>query len=270
MRDKSSSSSSILISTGNRLRTGFESHCRASYSTLLVINSSNGLLLLYSSMPALYYEVYNPTTGDKVSARFSFNYETFATRYMVFGFAFDPYSAHPYFTIIDIADTGAHLPTTDASFAFLFNAVKQLQADPLAITEDTFAHPKANMFLARAKSIVRHLNDDGLIHLCNIVVKYNDFIRVEGCLYGCTAKHEDSSKVCIFFVVNAFPLPSHFRGNLVLDTWFMVRCEVIQRVRVWSSHTTRVRSCSPSDQQKLKLLPLELLGGIESISSALP
>ncbi|KAL7160924.1 hypothetical protein ACSBR2_041550 [Camellia fascicularis] len=347
MRDKSSSSSSILISTGNRLRTGFESHCRASYSTLLVINSSNGLLLLYSSMPALYYEVYNPTTGDKVSARFSFNYETFATRYMVFGFAFDPYSAHPYFTIIDIADTGARkvpsyvrddyalssrstfcrgalhwlfepsgvvsfdvrsktisfflinlpgnekyldddglciyvkkmrdarlyskdLPTTDASFAFLFNAVKQLQADPLAITEDTFAHPKANMFLARAKSIVRHLNDDGLIHLCNIVVKYNDFIRVEGCLYGCTAKHEDSSKVCIFFVVNAFPLPSHFRGNLVLDTWFMVRCEVIQRVRVWSSHTTRVRSCSPSDQQKLKLLPLELLGGIESISSALP
>ncbi|KAL7160919.1 hypothetical protein ACSBR2_041544 [Camellia fascicularis] len=267
MRDKSSSSSSILISTGNRLRTGFESHCRASYSTLLVINSSNGLLLLYSSMPALYYEVYNPTTGDKVSARFSFNYETFATRYMVFGFAFDPYSAHPYFTIIDIADTGAHLPTTDASFAFLFNAVKQLQADPLAITEDTFAHPKANMFLARAKSIVRHLNDDGLIHLCNIVVKYNDFIRVEGCLYGCTAKHEDSSKAFVSNLPSAI-LPYLWGSDIFC--FYQVRCEVIQRVRVWSSHTTRVRSCSPSDQQKLKLLPLELLGGIESISSALP
>ncbi|KAL7178682.1 hypothetical protein ACSBR1_042102 [Camellia fascicularis] len=344
MRDKSSSSSSILISTGNRLRTGFESHCRASYSTLLVINSSNGLLLLYSSMPALYYEVYNPTTGDKVSARFSFNYETFATRYMVFGFAFDPYSAHPYFTIIDIADTGARkvpsyvrddyalssrstfcrgalhwlfepsgvvsfdvraktisfflinlpgnekyldddglciyvkkmrdarlyskdLPTTDASFAFLFNAVKQLQADPLAITEDTFAHPKANMFLARAKSIVRHLNDDGLIHLCNIVVKYNDFIRVEGCLYGCTAKHEDSSKAFVSNLPSAI-LPYLWGSDIFC--FYQVRCEVIQRVRVWSSHTTRVRSCSPSDQQKLKLLPLELLGGIESISSALP
>ncbi|KAI7986229.1 putative F-box protein [Camellia lanceoleosa] len=447
--DKSSSSSSI--STGNRLRTGFESHCGASDNTLLVVNSSNGLLLLYSSMPVPYYEVYNPTTGDKVSVRLSYDYETFATRYMVFGFAFDPYSTHPCFTIVDIADTGARkfrvfsysslgsywrttyhrvpsnvrddyalsgrstfcrgalhwllepsgvvsfdvrtktisfslinlpgdekyldddglcicvkkmrdaglysngycscrylgvsgddlihirvtghsqlslwalnrgtwshtsvinvgnlpeslflgcvlefhkmetpllylrvkrrifsyslingvlqelfritkeygggenclgfiipyqlprislsipsktpqdLPATDTSFAFLFNAVKQLQADPLAITEDTFAHPKANMFLARAKSIVRRLNDDGVIHLysqlgiCQVaakcfphlqhvefdptgipvwsfynlhapltfiglrdtVVKYNDFIRVEGCLYGCTVK----------------------------------------------------------------------------------
>ncbi|CAL5440737.1 unnamed protein product [Camellia sinensis] len=101
------SSSSISISTGNRLRTGFEGHIGASDNTLLVINSSNGLLLLYSSMSVPYYEVYNPTTGDKVSVRFSYNYETFATRYMVFGFAFGPYSTHPCFTIVDIADTGA-------------------------------------------------------------------------------------------------------------------------------------------------------------------
>ncbi|CAL5440747.1 unnamed protein product [Camellia sinensis] len=101
------SSSSISISTGNRLRTGFEGHIGASDNTLLVINSSNGLLLLYYSMPVPYYEVYNPTTGDKVSVRFSYDYETFATRYMVFGFAFDPYSTHPCFTIVDIADTGA-------------------------------------------------------------------------------------------------------------------------------------------------------------------
>ncbi|KAL7166412.1 hypothetical protein ACSBR2_037148 [Camellia fascicularis] len=435
------SSSSISISTGNRLRTGFEAHIGASDNTLLVINSYNGLLLLYSSMPVPYYEVYNPTTGDKVSVRFSYNYETFATRYMVFGFAFDPYSTHPCFTIVDIADTGArkfrvfsyyslrsywrttyhrvpsyvrddyalsgqstfcrgalhwllepsgvvsfdvraktisfslidilgdekyldddglcicvkmmrdaglysngycscrylgvstddliyirvtghsqlslwalncefhkmetpilylrlkrrifsyslidgvlqelfritkeygggenclgfiipyqllrislsipsftpqgnlklcslrvYLPSNDVLFASLFNAAKQLQADPLAITEDMLAHPKANMFLDRVRSIVCRLNDDGLIHLysqCGIcqvaakcfphlqhiefdptgilvwsfynlhapstfiglrVVKYNDFIRVEGCLYGCTAKHEDSSK----------------------------------------------------------------------------
>ncbi|KAI7987865.1 hypothetical protein LOK49_LG13G00783 [Camellia lanceoleosa] len=101
------SSSSISISVGNRLRTDFESHIRASDNTLLVINSSNGLLLLYSSMLVPYYEVYKPTTSDKVSVRFSYNYETFATRYMVFGFAFDPHSTHPYFTIVDIADTGA-------------------------------------------------------------------------------------------------------------------------------------------------------------------
>ncbi|CAL5359222.1 unnamed protein product [Camellia sinensis] len=501
------SSRSISISTGNRLRTGFEAHIGASDNTLLVINSSNGLLLLYSSMPVPCYEVYNPTTGDKVSVRFSYNYETFATRYMVFGFAFDPYSTHPCFTIVDIADTGARkfrvfsyyslrsywrttyhrvpsyvrddyalsgrstfcrgalhwllepsgvvsfdvrantisfslidipadekyldddglcicvkmmrdaglysngycscrylgvsrddliyirvtghsqlslwalncgtwshtsvinvgnlpeslflgcvlefhkmetpilylrlkrrifsyslidgvlqelfritkeygggenclgfiipyqlprislsipsftpqdLPSNDVLFASLFNAVKQLQADPLggcfqyAITEDMLAHPKANMFLDRVRSIVCRLNDDGLIHLysqrgiCQVaakcfphlqhiefdptgipvwsfynlhapstfiglrdtVVKYNDFIRVEGCLYGCTAKP--------------------------------VRWEVIQRVRAWRSHTTRVRSCSPSDQPKLKLFPLQLLGGIESISSALP
>ncbi|KAL7167938.1 hypothetical protein ACSBR2_038385 [Camellia fascicularis] len=61
------SSSSISISTGNRLRTNFESHIGASDNTLLVINSSNGLLFLYSSMPVPYYEVYNPTTSDKVS-----------------------------------------------------------------------------------------------------------------------------------------------------------------------------------------------------------
>ncbi|KAI7988871.1 hypothetical protein LOK49_LG13G02326 [Camellia lanceoleosa] len=61
--------------------------------------------------------------------------------------------------------TSQDLPSNDPSFAFLFNAVKQLQVDPLAITEDTFDHPKANMFLARAKSIVRHLNNNGLIHL---------------------------------------------------------------------------------------------------------
>ncbi|KAL7187718.1 hypothetical protein ACSBR1_037725 [Camellia fascicularis] len=446
--DESSSSSSI--STGNLLRTGFKSCSGASDNTLLVINSSNGLLLLYSSRPAPCYEVYNPTTSDKVSVRSAYNFETFATRYMVFGFAFDPYSTHPCFTIVDIADTGArkfrvfsysslcsywrttyhrvpsyvrddyalsgrstfckgalhwllepsgvvsfdvraktisfslinipgdekyldddglcicvkmmrhaglysngycscrylgvsgddliyirvtghsqlslwalncgtwshtsvinvgnlpeslflgcvlefhkmetpvlylrvkrkifsyslfdgvlqelfritkeygggenclgfiipyHLPrislsipsitpqdlSSNEGFASLLNAVKQLQADPLAITEDTFDHPKANMFLARAKSIVRCLNDDGLIHLssqlgiCQVaakcfphlqhiqfdptgipvwsfynlhapltfiglrdtVVKYNDFIRVEGCLYGCTAK----------------------------------------------------------------------------------
>ncbi|CAL5440739.1 unnamed protein product [Camellia sinensis] len=467
----SSSSSSISISTGNLLRTGFKSCSGASDNTLLVINSSNGLLLLYSSRPAPCYEVYNPTTSDKVSVRSAYNFETFATRYMVFGFAFDPYSTHPCFTIVDIADTGArkfrvfsysslcsywrttyhrvpsyvrddyalsgrstfckgalhwllepsgvvsfdvrantisfslinipgdekyldddglcicvkmmrhaglysngycscrylgvsgddliyirvtghsqlslwalncgtwshtsvinvgnlpeslflgcvlefhkmetpvlylrvkrrifsyslfdgvlqelfritkeygggenclgfiipyHLPkislsipsitpqdlSSNEGFASLFNAVKQLQADPLAITEDTFDHPKENMFLARAKSIVRCLNDDGLIHLssqlgiCQVaakcfpnlqhiqfdptgipvwsfynlhapltfiglrdtVVKYNDFIRVEGCLYGCTAK----------------------------------RCDG----RSFSKYTTRVMSCSPSD-----------------------
>ncbi|KAL7187695.1 hypothetical protein ACSBR1_037704 [Camellia fascicularis] len=420
---------SISISTGNRLRTSFESHIGVSDNTLLVINSSNGLLLLYSSMPVPYYEVYNPTTGDKVSVRFSYNYETFATRHMVFGFAFDPYSTHPCFTIVDIADTGARkfrrgfalvvgtsgvvsfdvraktisfslidipgdekyldddglcicvkmmrdaglysnghcscrylgvsrddliyirvtghsqlslwalncctwshtsvinvgnlpeslflgcvlefhkmetpllylrlkrrifsyslidgvlqelfritkeygggenclgfiipyqlprislsipsitpqdLPSNDPSFAFLFNAVKQLQVDPLAVTEDTFDHLKANMFSARAKSIVRCLNNDGLIHLysqlgiCQVaakcfphlqhvefdptripvwsfynlhppltfiglrdtVVKYNDFIRVEGCLYGFTTKREDSFKDKVRFGVS--------------------------------------------------------------------
>ncbi|XP_028103969.1 uncharacterized protein LOC114303026 isoform X1 [Camellia sinensis] len=128
--------------------------------------------------------------------------------------------------------TPQDLPSNDVLFASLFNAVKQLQADPLAITEDMLAHPKANMFLDRVRSIVCRLNDDGLIHLysqrgiCQVaakcfphlqhiefdptgipvwsfynlhapstfiglrdtVVKYNDFIRVEGCLYGCTAK----------------------------------------------------------------------------------
>lgn len=447
--DESSSSSSI--STGNLRRTGFTGYIGASDNTLLVVNSSNGLLLLYSSTPAPCYEVFNPTTSDKVSVRLSYNYETFATRYMVFGFAFDPYSTHPCFTIVDIADTGARkfrvfsysslcsywrtthhrvpsyvrddyalsgrstfckgalhwllepsgvvsfdvraktisfslinilddekyldddglcicvkmmrdaglysngycscrylgvsrddliyirvtghsqlsiwalnrgtwshtsvinvgnlpeslflgcvlefqkmetpllylrvksrifsysvidgvlqelfritkaygggenclgfiipyhlprislsipsitpqdLPSNDVLFASLFNAVKQLQADPLAITEDMLAHPKATMFLDRVRSIVCRLNDDGLIHLysqrgiCQVaakcfphlqhiefdptgipvwsvynlhapftfiglrdtVVKYNDFIRVEGCLYGCTAK----------------------------------------------------------------------------------
>ncbi|CAL5435656.1 unnamed protein product [Camellia sinensis] len=438
------------FSTRQTTTSSFESHIGVSDNTLLVINSSNGLLLLYSSMPVPYYEVYNPTTGDKVSVRFSYNYETFATRYMLFGFAFDPYSTNPCFTIVDIADTGARkfrvfsyyslrsywrttyhrvpsyvrddyalsgrstfcrgalhwllepsgvvsfdvraktisfflidipgdekyldddglciwvkmmrdaglysngycscrylgvsgddliyirvtghsqlslwalnrgtwshtsviyvgnlpeslflgcvlefhkmetpllylrvkrrifsyclvdgvlqelfritkeygggenclgfiipyqlprislsipsitpqdLPSNDPSFAFLFNAVKQLQE---AITEDTFDHPKANMFLDRAKSIVRRLNNDGLIHLysqlgiCQVaakcfphlqhvefdptgipvwsfynlhppltfiglrdtVVKYNDFIRVEGCLYGFTTKRK--------------------------------------------------------------------------------
>ncbi|KAL7167936.1 hypothetical protein ACSBR2_038383 [Camellia fascicularis] len=74
-------------------------------------------------------------------------------------------------------NTPQDLPSNDASFAFLFNAVKQLQADPLAITKYTLAQPKANIFLARAKSIVRRLNDDGLIHLysqlgiCQVAMK---------------------------------------------------------------------------------------------------
>ncbi|KAI7982430.1 putative F-box protein [Camellia lanceoleosa] len=101
LNDSSSSSISISISisTGNPLRTGFTGYIGASDNTLLVVNSSNGLLLLYSSTPAPCYEVYNPTTSDKVSVRLSYNYETFAIRYMVFGFAFDTYSTHPRFTM---------------------------------------------------------------------------------------------------------------------------------------------------------------------------
>ncbi|KAI7989474.1 putative F-box protein [Camellia lanceoleosa] len=444
--DESSCSSSI--STGNLLRTGFKSCSGASDNTLLVINSSNGLLLLYTSRPAPCYEVYNPTTSDKVSVRSAYNFGTFATRYMVFGFAFDPYSTHPCFTIVDIANTGArkfrvfsysslcsywrttyhrvpsyvrddyalsgrstfckgalhwllepsgvvsfdvraltisfslidipgdekyldddglclcvkmmrhaglysngycscrylgvsgddliyirvtghsqlslwalncelfritkeygggenclgfiipyHLPrislsipsitpqdlSSNEGFASLLNAVKQLQADPLAITEDTFHHP-ANMFLARAASIVSCLNSDGLVHLssqlgiCQVAAK---------CFLISSISSSIQRNSCR---VNAFPLPSHLRGNLVLDIWLMVNklnsCNrnisfgYIQTVHIagldrcdgrsFSEYTTRVRSCSPSDQQKLKLLPLELLGGIESISSALP
>ncbi|KAL7187714.1 hypothetical protein ACSBR1_037721 [Camellia fascicularis] len=155
--------------------------------------------------------------------------------------------------------TPQDLPSNDVLFASLFNAAKQLQADPLAITEDMLAHPKANMFLDRVRSIVCRLNDDGLIHLysqCRIcqvaakcfphlqhiefdptgipvwsfynlhapstfiglrdtVVKYNDFIRVEGCPYGCTAKREDSSKVCIFFM-------------LVIHFFFFFSCRIYQ------------------------------------------
>ncbi|KAF5958733.1 hypothetical protein HYC85_005958 [Camellia sinensis] len=97
--------------------------------------------------------------------------------------------------------TMAHgLPSNDVLFASLFNAVKQLQADPLAITKDMLAHPKANMFLDRhikfdptGISVWSFYNLHAhftFVGLRDAVVKYNDFIRVEGCLMNSNSQLE--------------------------------------------------------------------------------
>ncbi|KAF7127432.1 hypothetical protein RHSIM_Rhsim11G0048400 [Rhododendron simsii] len=95
------------VSAGRVSQAGMQSHGVVD-DTLAVLNSSSGLLLLYSSKPTPHYEVYNPTVGERVSVGSSYFLENVAERFMVFGFSFNPYCTNPYFTIVEVTD---HAPS---------------------------------------------------------------------------------------------------------------------------------------------------------------
>ncbi|KAI8531015.1 hypothetical protein RHMOL_Rhmol11G0104600 [Rhododendron molle] len=91
------------VSAGKVSQAGMQSHGVVD-DTLAVLNSSSGLLLLYSSKPTPHSEVYNPTVGERVSVGSSYFLENVAERFMVFGFSFNPYCTNPYFTIVEVTD----------------------------------------------------------------------------------------------------------------------------------------------------------------------
>ncbi|KAH7845562.1 hypothetical protein Vadar_003566 [Vaccinium darrowii] len=91
------------ISANEVLQAGMQSHGMVD-DTCVVLNSSSGLLHLYSSKPTPHYEVYNPTVGDRVYVGASYFLENVAERFMVFGFSFNPYCTNPYFTIVEVTD----------------------------------------------------------------------------------------------------------------------------------------------------------------------
>ncbi|KAH7845392.1 hypothetical protein Vadar_001438 [Vaccinium darrowii] len=91
------------ISAGKVSQAGMQSHGTGD-DPLVVLNSSNGLLLLYSSKPTPRYEVYNPTVGDRVYVGASYFLENVAEWYMVFGFSFNPYCTNSHFTIVEVTD----------------------------------------------------------------------------------------------------------------------------------------------------------------------
>lgn len=91
------------VSAGKVTQVGMQSHGVVD-DKLAVLNSSSGLLLLYSSKPTPHYEVYNPTVGDRVSVGSSYFLENVAERFMVFGFSFNPYCTNPYFIIVEVTD----------------------------------------------------------------------------------------------------------------------------------------------------------------------
>lgn len=85
-------------------------------NTVGLINSSNGLILLYWTKPTPRYLVHNPITHDKFHVRLAFNFRSVSLRFLVFGFAFDPYRDDPCFTIVQVSDIVGPMPIRVCSY----------------------------------------------------------------------------------------------------------------------------------------------------------